>query len=55
MNRARIKTYRHRIGKNLYLIIKINQSATAKAEQGNVLASNALNVQIFKNKKKQKK
>lgn len=48
MLRQQVKTYKHRIGKNKYIVIKIYQSASAKAEDGNVLASNALNVKIFK-------
>ncbi len=52
MLRTHVKTYRQRIGKNHYIIINIFQSAEAKAESGNVLASNAVNVQICKSRKK---
>ncbi|MFK7695648.1 hypothetical protein [Paenibacillus sp. HJGM_3] len=48
MNRTHFKTFRFRIGKNKFLVIKIQQSATAKTESGNALASNALNVKILK-------
>ncbi|MFC4077759.1 hypothetical protein [Salinithrix halophila] len=48
MTRTRVKTYQYRIGKNKYLVVKIMQTATGKTVHGNVLASNALNVQIFK-------
>jgi hypothetical protein len=51
MNRTQVKTYKHRIGKKTYIIVKIFQTATAKANQGNVLASNALTVKIFKKRR----
>ncbi|MBE1443688.1 hypothetical protein [Paenibacillus sp. OAS669] len=54
MLRTHVKTYRQRIGKNHYIIINIFQSAEAKAESGNVLASNAVNVQIYKSRKKRR-
>lgn len=50
--KTNVKTYKHRIGKNLYIIINISQSADAKTELGNALASNAVNVSIFKKRKK---
>ncbi|MFC5447890.1 hypothetical protein [Paenibacillus aestuarii] len=55
MVRSRVKTYRYRMGKNNFIVIKIYQSAKAAAEQGNVLASNALNIQIIKNAAKNRK
>lgn len=39
--RTNVKTYRHKVGKNRYLILQIIQSANAKAKLGNALASNA--------------
>ncbi|UQZ87146.1 hypothetical protein SK3146_06442 [Paenibacillus konkukensis] len=51
MLHTKIKTFRQRIGKNRYLVIQIFQSAVAKAESGNVLASNAVNVKIYKQAK----
>jgi hypothetical protein len=47
MVRSNVKTYRYKIGKNHYIVINIRQQAAAKANVGNVLASNAANVQIF--------
>jgi len=43
------------MGKKTIIVINIYQSAKATAEQGNVLASNALNIQIFKRSRKNKK
>ncbi|MDF2720990.1 MAG: hypothetical protein K0Q59_665 [Paenibacillus sp.] len=54
MNRNRVKTYRYRIGKKHVLVIKIVQTANAKADSGNVIASNAINMQIAKQLKKMK-
>lgn len=48
MNRTRVKTFRHRIGKNRILVIKIFQNADARSNHGNALASNALNIKILK-------
>ena len=48
MTRSSVKTYRYRIGKNQFIVINIHQQAAAKANIGNVLASNAVNVQILK-------
>lgn len=48
MFRNQVKTYTHRIGKNQYVVIQIFQNAAAHAETGNALASNAVNVKIFK-------
>ncbi|MDQ0060105.1 hypothetical protein [Paenibacillus harenae] len=48
MLRSNVKTYKYRVGKNQYIIINIQQLASASAQDGNVLASNALNVKIFK-------
>ncbi|GLX68840.1 hypothetical protein [Paenibacillus glycanilyticus] len=50
-----VKTYRYRVGRNQYIVINIYQNASASAEAGNVLASNAVNVQIQKQLAKQKK
>ncbi|MGO4108358.1 hypothetical protein [Paenibacillus sp. YAF4_2] len=55
MNHQNVKTYRYRVGPNNYIVINIYQSASASAEAGNVLASNAVNVQIMKQLAKQKK
>jgi len=52
VNRTRIKTFRHRLGRNHYLVIQIFQSATAAAESGNALASNALSIRIAKTRKR---
>ena len=48
---AKVRTYRHRVGKNLYIVIKIFQNASAASTSGNAIANNALNVQIFKQRK----
>ena len=48
MIRSHIKSYRYKVGKNSYLVIQIFQTATASSNYGNALASNALNVKIFK-------
>lgn len=48
MVRSKIQTLRYRVGKNKFLVINIFQSAAASAQQGNVLASNAVNVLINK-------
>jgi len=48
VNQTRVKTLRYRVGANRYLVIQIFQSALATAEHGNVLASNAVNVNIGK-------
>ncbi len=48
MVRSNVKTVKYRVGKNNYLIINIYQSSEAKADNGNVLASNAATVQIFR-------
>lgn len=47
-----IKSYKYKIGKNQYLVIKITQSAHAETHLGNALASNAVNVKIDKTRKK---
>lgn len=52
MIRNRVRTYKYRIGKNNFIIIKIYQSAVAKARMGNALASNAVNVKIFEKPKR---
>ncbi|WP_164515097.1 hypothetical protein [Paenibacillus lentus] len=52
MIRTNVKTYRRKVGKNRYLIIQIIQSAQAKAHLGNALASNAINVKIFKKRER---
>lgn len=54
MNRTRVKSYRHRIGKNQYLVIKIYQKADAHSYHGNALASNALNIKILKQRKRRR-
>ncbi|TCM93294.1 hypothetical protein EV294_107246 [Paenibacillus sp. BK033] len=50
-----VKSYRYRVGRNNYIVINIYQTAKASAEAGNVLASNAVNVQIMKQLAKQNK
>ncbi|CCC85633.1 hypothetical protein PPM_2696 [Paenibacillus polymyxa M1] len=52
MIRNRVKTYKHRIGKNRYLVVKVFQAAAAKTGSGNALATNALNIKITKRKHK---
>ncbi|WP_175598087.1 MULTISPECIES: hypothetical protein [Paenibacillus] len=52
MVRSSVKTLKYRVGKNNYLVINIYQTSEASAQQGNVLASNAATVQIFKKTKK---
>lgn len=47
MLKTKVKTYKYQVGKNHFIVIKISQSAHASASNGNVLASNALNVKIF--------
>ncbi|MFE5322417.1 hypothetical protein ACFQ88_27440 [Paenibacillus sp. NPDC056579] len=54
-SKTNVKTYKHRIGKNLYIVINISQSANAKTELGNALASNAVNVAVFKKQKEEAK
>lgn len=51
VTRTRVKSYRHRIGKNRYIVIQIFQHADARADSGNALASNALNIKITKQRK----
>lgn len=50
MTKTSIRKFKYRVGKNRYLIIKIVQSTVARTDQGNALASNAVNVSIFKQK-----
>ena len=52
IRRSRIRTYKYKAGKNLYIVIKIQQLAAARTQVGNALASNAVNVQLFKSKRK---
>ncbi|EHS57308.1 hypothetical protein P4H71_12890 [Paenibacillus kribbensis] len=52
MIRSKVKTYKQRIGKNQYLIVKVFQATAAKAKSGNALATNALNIKISKRKRK---
>ncbi|MFB5676636.1 hypothetical protein ACE3NQ_16270 [Paenibacillus terreus] len=51
MLKSDVKTYTYKVGKNNYIVINIFQSATAHADNGNVLASNAVNLKIYKNAK----
>jgi hypothetical protein len=51
MTRTHVKSYRYRVGKNQIIVVKIYQTIKASAEHGNVLASNAANVQIIKRRK----
>ncbi|MDK8183513.1 hypothetical protein [Paenibacillus sp. UMB4589-SE434] len=55
LQQSKVKTFKYRVGKNKYLVIKIYQSATAKAVHGNALASNAINLKIFKAIQKRRK
>ncbi|WP_338590993.1 hypothetical protein V6669_04270 [Paenibacillus sp. Y5S-9] len=50
MTRSNVKSYRYRVGKKQYIVIQIHQTAKGYADSGNVLASNAVNVQILKQK-----
>lgn len=52
MVRSSVKTFKYRVGKNQILVINIFQSAAAKADTGNALASNAATVKIFKKEKR---
>jgi hypothetical protein len=52
MIRTHVKTYKHRVGKHTYVVVNIYQTAAAKAAQGNVLASNAVNVRIYRKRKR---
>ncbi|MBU7315944.1 hypothetical protein [Paenibacillus oleatilyticus] len=54
MNRTVVKTFKHKVGKNQFVIIKIFQKAISKVRHGNALASNAVNVKIFKKPKLRK-
>jgi hypothetical protein len=47
MLHTKVKTYKYRVGPNHFVVVQIFQSATAHAQEGNVLASNAVNVKIF--------
>jgi hypothetical protein len=49
--RNSVTTRTFKVGKNTFIIIKINQQATAKTRQGNALATNQVNVRIKKKKK----
>ncbi|MET3209601.1 UNVERIFIED_CONTAM: hypothetical protein ABIC26_002548 [Paenibacillus sp. PvR008] len=56
MIKNRVKTYKHRIGKNKFLVVKVFQAAAAETRSGNALATNALNIKISKrNRKKHKR
>jgi len=48
VNHTRVKSYRYRVGRNHYLVIRIFQKADAHSVHGNALASNALNIKISK-------
>ncbi|MCC3381094.1 hypothetical protein ACFQ5D_12195 [Paenibacillus farraposensis] len=54
MIRNKVKTFKHRIGKNKYLVVKIFQAAAAETRGGNALATNALNIKISKRKRRHK-
>lgn len=54
MNRMLVKTYKYKAGKNQYIVIQIFQKAVWSVGHGNALASNAVNVKIFKNVKGRK-
>ncbi|MCC3379181.1 hypothetical protein ACFQY3_16960 [Paenibacillus farraposensis] len=51
MIKTRVKTFKHRVGKNKFLVVKIFQAANARTRNGNALATNALNIKISKRKK----
>lgn len=48
MNRSVVRTFKHKVGKNQYVIIQVFQKAISTVSNGNALASNAVNVKIFK-------
>ncbi len=48
MNRTVVRTFKHKIGKNQFVVIQIFQKAVSTVSNGNALASNAANVKIFK-------
>ncbi|WP_440116420.1 hypothetical protein [Paenibacillus sp. QZ-Y1] len=50
MTRSNVKSYGYRVGKNQYIVIQIRQTAKGHADIGNVLASNAVNIQVMKQK-----
>ncbi|WP_179283103.1 MULTISPECIES: hypothetical protein [Paenibacillus] len=50
MHRSNVKSYRYRVGKNQFIVIKVRQVAKGYAVTGNVLASNAVNVSIKKHR-----
>ncbi|UJF31323.1 hypothetical protein [Paenibacillus hexagrammi] len=52
MVRSRVQTFRYKAGKRTVIVINIVQTARAAAKLGNVLASNAVNIQITKKQKK---
>ncbi|MEC0181542.1 hypothetical protein P4H61_08520 [Paenibacillus peoriae] len=51
MIKTRVKTFKHRVGKNKFLVVKIFQAADARTKNGNALATNALNIKISKRRK----
>lgn len=52
MVHTKTKSYTYKVGNNKFLVIQIFQSAVAKTHSGNALASNAVNVKVFKKGKK---
>ncbi|MGM1023634.1 MAG: hypothetical protein ACQEXV_24625 [Bacillota bacterium] len=52
MIKNRVKTYKQRIGKNKFLVVKVFQAAAAETRSGNALATNALNIKISKRNRK---
>ncbi|GGA49069.1 hypothetical protein [Paenibacillus physcomitrellae] len=42
------KVYKYKVDRNHFIVIKIYQNAFARTQNGNALASNAVNVKIFK-------
>lgn len=55
MLHSNVKTYKYRVGRNNIIVINIYQTANASATQGNVLASNAVNVQIVSSKQQRRR
>jgi hypothetical protein len=55
MQRNNVTTRHYRIGKNVYIIIRIEQSSTANAPIGNALVSNQADVNVFVHKQGKKK
>ncbi len=55
MDQNLVRTYKYKVGKKTYIIIKITQLAGSIAPEGNAIASNQLHVKIFTRKKRRRK